>query len=133
MKPFMEIIWSKEVFAKNLDRYMKIKNISQKELAEIVGVSPASVNEWIKAKKYPRIDKIEIMAKYFGILKSDLIEERTKNFEARAEMQKKNDAMTDIVKRLQKDNDFFSLVEHLSNLDEDKIHSVKQMLNAFLK
>lgn len=129
----MEIIWSKEVFAKNLDRYMKIKNISQKELAEIVGVSPASVNEWIKAKKYPRIDKIEIMAKYFGILKSDLIEERTKNFEARAEMQKKNDAMTDIVKRLQKDNDFFSLVEHLSNLDEDKIHSVKQMLNAFLK
>ena len=29
----------------------------------------------LKAKKYPRIDKIEFLANYFGILKSDLIEE----------------------------------------------------------
>ena len=33
----------------------------------------------MKAKKYPRIDKIEILANYFGILKSDLIEEVSEN------------------------------------------------------
>lgn len=49
------------------------------------------------------------------------------------EMKKKNDTMTDIVQRMQKDYDFFSLVEHLSSLDEEKIKSVKQMLSAFLK
>ena len=49
------------------------------------------------------------------------------------EIKKKNDAMTDIVLRMQKDYDFFSLVEHLSSLDEEKIRGVKQMLSAFLK
>jgi transcriptional regulator with XRE-family HTH domain len=68
--------WSKEVFAKNLRRYMERKEISQKELAVIVGVSAPTINEWIKAKKYPRIDKIEILSNYFGCLKSDLIEEK---------------------------------------------------------
>lgn len=67
--------WSKEVFAKNLRRYMETKKISQKELAVIVGVSAPTINEWVKAKKYPRIDKIEILSNYFGCLKSDLIEE----------------------------------------------------------
>jgi transcriptional regulator with XRE-family HTH domain len=47
----------------------------QKEVAEVVGVAPSTFNEWMKAKKYPRIDKIEMLANYFGILKSDLIEE----------------------------------------------------------
>ena len=69
--------WSKEVFAKNLRYYMESRGKNQKELAEIVGVSAPTMNDWLKAKKYPRIDKIEILAKYFGILKSDLIEEKT--------------------------------------------------------
>ena len=43
-------------------------------VAEAVGVAPSTFNEWMKAKKYPRIDKIEMLANYFGILKSDLIE-----------------------------------------------------------
>ena len=68
--------WSKEVFAKNLKRYMETKGISQKELSAVVGVSAPTINEWVKAKKYPRIDKIEILSNYFGCLKSDLIEEK---------------------------------------------------------
>lgn len=70
--------WSKEVFAKNLKYYMERKGISQKELAEIVGVSAPALNDWIKAKKYPRIDKIEMLSDFFGCLKSDLIEEKQK-------------------------------------------------------
>lgn len=49
------------------------------------------------------------------------------------EIKKKNDTMSSIVIRMQKDYDFFSLVEHLSSLDEEKIRGVKQMLSAFLK
>jgi hypothetical protein len=88
------------------------------------------VNEWLKAKKYPRIDKIEILANYFGILKSDLIEEKSKEHR---EMQKENDIITDTVLRMTNDSDFFDLVETLHNLDSEKIASVKQMLSAFLK
>jgi transcriptional regulator with XRE-family HTH domain len=118
--------WSKEVFAKNLRYYMENRGKSQKELAEIVGVSAPTMNEWLKAKKYPRIDKIEILANYFGILKSDLIEEKT---EEHREMQKKNDTLSDIVIRLQTDDVFLSAVESLYKLDQKKLSSILNLLD----
>ena len=36
----------------------------------------STLSDWINGNKYPRIDKIEILANYFGIEKSDLIEKR---------------------------------------------------------
>ena len=71
----MSSIGNKEVFARNLALYLSRSGKSQREMADIVGVSSSTFNEWMKAKKYPRIDKIEFMANYFGIMKSDLIEE----------------------------------------------------------
>ena len=71
----MSSMGNKEVFAMNLAKYLHRSGKSQREMADIVGVSSSTFNEWLKAKKYPRIDKIEFMANYFGIPKSDLIEE----------------------------------------------------------
>lgn len=122
--------WSKEVFARNLRFYMEKSNKTQKELAEIVGVSAPTMNEWLKAKKYPRIDKIEILANYFGILKSDLIENRT---EEREELHKKAGAISDAVLRMKNDPEFLSLVNTLNTLDDAQLRSVTQMLAAFLK
>ena len=34
-------------------------------------------SDWINAKTYPRIDKIELLANYFGVLKSDLVEDKS--------------------------------------------------------
>ena len=118
--------WSKEVFAKNLRYYMESRGKSQKELAEIVGVSAPTVNDWLKAKKYPRIDKIEIMSNYFGILKSDLIEEKS---EEHREMQKKNDIISDVVIRMQTDETFSAAVESLYKLDEKKLLSILALLD----
>lgn len=70
----MSDIGNKEIFAKNLTYYMSTRGKEQKEVAEAIGVAPSTFNAWMKAKKYPRIDKIEELANYFGILKSDLIE-----------------------------------------------------------
>ena len=120
--------WSKEVFAKNLRRYMEKKDISQKELAEIVGVSAPTINEWIKAKKYPRIDKIEILSNYFGCLKSDLIEEKT---EEQLNTEKKNDILTDIILTLREDGELLDIVECLTKLDADKRTAIKSVISAF--
>lgn len=75
----MSNLGNKEVFARNLAYYLERSGKDQKEVAEVVGVAPSTFNEWMKAKKYPRIDKIEMLAAYFGILKSDLIEEAKEN------------------------------------------------------
>lgn len=123
-------IWSKEVFAKNLRRYMEMKGKSQKELAEIIGVSAPTMNDWIKAKKYPRIDKIEMLADYFGILKSDLIEEKT---EQHREMQQKNSTLADITIRMQKDSKFFSLAEKLNKLSPEQLDSIMPIVDVLLK
>lgn len=40
-----------------------------------LGFSYNTFSDWVNAKKYPRIDKIEMMANYFGISKADLVEE----------------------------------------------------------
>lgn len=123
-------VWSKEVFAKNLRKYMESKGITQKELAEKIGVSAPTMNDWLQSKKYPRIDKIEKLANYFGILKSDLIEEKS---EEHFEIQKNNNVITDIIIRLRTDSDFLSLVEKLNNMEEEKVRSVMQMLTVFIK
>lgn len=125
----MSAIGNKEILSKNLKYYIEKSGKDRRELAEIWGIPYSTVTEWINAKKYPRIDRIEIMANYFGILKSDLIEDKT---EERKEMQKKNDSMTDIVIRMRMDADFLDLVETLNTLDSDKIKSVRQLLAAFL-
>ena len=70
----MTSLGNKEIFAKNLAHYVNRSGRDQRVIAEAVGVAPSTFNEWIKGKKYPRIDKIEMLANYFGVLKSDLIE-----------------------------------------------------------
>lgn len=70
--------WSKQVFARNLQRYIAMSGKTQKELADAIGVSAPTFNEWTSGKKFPRIDKIQKLADYFGILKSDLIEDKEK-------------------------------------------------------
>ena len=75
----MSSIGNKEIFARNLKYYLEMTGKTQKEIAHYLQVNPSSVNDWVKAKKYPRIDKIELLSIYFGILKSDLIEDKGKS------------------------------------------------------
>lgn len=83
----MTSLGNKSVLAKNLTYYVDRSGKSQKELSEIVGVATSTFNDWMKGKKYPRIDKIEMLANYFGILKSDLIEDRDKTTLPQKELQ----------------------------------------------
>lgn len=46
---------------------------NQEDLAEYMGVSQATVSNWCNGIKLPRIDKLDLICKYFGINRSDLI------------------------------------------------------------
>ena len=72
----MSGLGNKEILAKNLNYYIERSGKDRRQLAEIWNVPYSTLTGWVNAQKYPRIDKIEIMADYFGILKSDLIEEK---------------------------------------------------------
>ena len=68
--------FDKRIFGKNLKFYMDKKGIDRKQLCNDTGFGYTTVSAWIQGKKYPRIDKIEKLANYFGIPKSYLIDER---------------------------------------------------------
>lgn len=70
---------NKYIFSKNLKRLMDMKNVNRKDIATVLGISYFTVSDWVNGKKYPRMDKVELLANYFGVLKSDLIEMESDN------------------------------------------------------
>ena len=72
----MMIIYDKKIFARNLQRYMDSRGKTRRDVCDDLGFSYYTYSDWVNGKKFPRIDKIEMLADYFGIEKSDLIEEK---------------------------------------------------------
>lgn len=73
----MSDLGNKEVFAKNLNYYMHINKKDRNDIARDLDLPYTTVTSWCKGEFYPRIDKIQLLANYFGIQKSDLVEEKS--------------------------------------------------------
>lgn len=116
---------NKEIFSRNLKYYIERSGKDRKQLAEIWGVPYSTLTGWINAQKYPRIDKVEIIADYFGILKSDLIEDKMTE-----EKEKDNDILADIIVRMRTDEEFSSLVQSIYLLEPANIKRYQAILNA---
>lgn len=87
----------KKIFAKNLRYYMQINDKKQVDLINDLKYSSSTVSNWCTGQKIPRMDKIEQLAKYLGINKSDLIEEHS----IEATVQNRNDCNAKLIKLTQ--------------------------------
>ena len=76
---------NKLIMAKNILYYMNKRNVSASDVCKACGFKQNTFSDWVNAKIYPRIDKIEIMANYFGVSKSDLVEDIPISEKERAE------------------------------------------------
>lgn len=76
----MDDLGNKVIFSKNLNKWMEIRKKSRDEIAKALDVPYSTVASWCKGLFYPRIDKIEMLAKYLGIKKSDLVEDKKSGF-----------------------------------------------------
>lgn len=115
----------KNVFAKNLSYYMTINGKTRRDLCSVLGVSYSAVTAWVNGQKYPRMDKVDEMAKYFGISRADLTEEKVSE-----ETDEKQEFLISVMGRLCTDSDFSSYVKDIMELEPDKIQTLKQMLDA---
>lgn len=75
----MSDLGNKEIMAKNIQYYMDKYEKTRQDMCDALGVKYTTFTDWVKGNSYPRIDKIELMANYFGISKADLVEERSFN------------------------------------------------------
>ena len=62
-----------KVFADSLAYYMKLHKVDRVMFANELGFKYTTVCDWCNGKVVPRKNKIQIIAKYFGISESDLI------------------------------------------------------------
>lgn len=68
----------KKIFAKNLNFYITKSGKQQNEIAKDLGFPPTTFNTWCVGKVMPKMGKVQALVDYFGILKSDLLEEKNK-------------------------------------------------------
>ena len=66
----------KKIFSKNLNYFMELNDKTQTDLINDLGFNKSAVSTWCNGTRLPRMDKVEALAKYFKINRSDLIEEK---------------------------------------------------------
>ena len=64
----------KKIFSNNLSRLLDDRQLTQREVANRIGVSAQTFNTWCRGVAIPRMDKIQLLADYFHIDKSALID-----------------------------------------------------------
>lgn len=98
----------KLIFSKNLRKYMELNQKEQIDLINDLGFNKSAVSTWCNGTRLPRMDKVNALAEYFGINRSDLIEDKSEQKEP--ELTSKDEK--DIAKRLE------AALEDLENQQE---------------
>ena len=65
-----------DTFIKNLKYYMTLNKKTRNDICNDLNLPYTTFADWYNGKVYPRIDKIELLANYFNVKKSDLIEDK---------------------------------------------------------
>jgi transcriptional regulator with XRE-family HTH domain len=109
----MSDLGNKEIFSKNLKYYMELNNKTRIDVCRDLDFPYTTFAEWYNGNIYPRIDKIELLARYFGIEKSDLIENKENQID-------------------NTDADFMALYEGYQTLNETDKSILKATLDAIV-
>lgn len=118
------------IIAKNINRFLNARNKTQVDLAEYMGVSQATVSNWCKGIKTPRMDKINKICEFFNCKRSDLMEEKDLSDEQSYYL---NEDARDMAQFLFDNPDYKVLFDASRKVKKEDIDFVKQMLDRFNK
>lgn len=69
----------REILAENLKNLLNSRGLNQTDMARDLDLKETTVSSWMNAYKYPRIDKIQLMADYFNVPRSAITEKSVRN------------------------------------------------------
>lgn len=125
------------IFAKNLKYYLERSGHSQKEVAEAIGVSPQTFNTWVRGIALPRMGKVELLVNYFGINKSDLIDEHQQSKNTDTQSDKihwyQDPETAEIAQRIFDDPNLRTLFDSAKDAAPEDLATVQAMLEALLR
>ena len=125
---------NKEIFANNLSFYMEKKGVDRNTLCADLDLKYTTVRDWLKGITYPRIGKIELLANYFNINKSDLIENKISTAQPSDSLLEE---ITNTARKLNTDNKKIvlrmseDLLNEQKNEEETKINEVSKVINLY--
>lgn len=115
----------KRIFSKNLLKLLSTYNKTQKEVADAIGVSPQTFNTWCQGIALPRMGKVQMLADYFNINKSDLIEEKSENTDSYY----LNDDARELAEFMFKNPEYKVLFDASRKVKKEDIEFVKEMMD----
>ena len=115
------------IFSKNLRKYMEQNGKTQIDLVNDLGFNKSAVSTWYNGTRLPRLDKVDTLAKYFGIRLSDLIEDKPNA----NEFDYFNADSKELAQFLFKNPEYKVLFDASRNIKKEDIEFVKQMLDHF--
>ena len=115
--------------AERINEAMKVAGKKQIDLAKETGLSHSTISRYLSGAVEPRQDATHKLSVLLNVSELwlwgyDVPRERTPS-------QKKNDVLADIVMQIRADDELFSMVEMLAELDSEKRQAVKTVLLAF--
>jgi transcriptional regulator with XRE-family HTH domain len=110
---------NKEIMAANIKRYMDKKGVTNQQLCDALGFKYTTFMDWIKGVTYPRIGKVEAMANYFGVEKSDLIEDKEKKLAKDSELSENQKMLIEFVRSVPDDKAALILRTMRAILEDD--------------
>lgn len=116
----------KKIFSKNLNKYISLSGKKQNEIAADIKVIPQTLNSWCTGQAMPRIGKIQLLADYFGINKSDLLEEKEDIDEEGYYL---DDDARDMAQFMYENPDYKVLFDASRKVKKEDIEFVKEMID----
>lgn len=113
----------KMIFARKLNFYMQKSGKTQNDLVRDCGYRASTVSDWCNGKKLPRMDKIQALADYFRIEKSDLLEDKPNK-----EKYYLNPETAKIAQQIYDDPDLKALFDAADDSDPQNLKLAAEML-----
>lgn len=69
-----------QVIAKNLKRIAFERDKSQAQIAQELKIHRATLSAWMNGTRTPKMSKIDMLCRYFGCKRSDIMEPHSENY-----------------------------------------------------
>jgi transcriptional regulator with XRE-family HTH domain len=116
------------------DRLQEALDLREKKAVDLVRdlkIPKSAISQYLSGKSQKMdSERLYNICKYLDVSEPWMM---GYNVPMERNMQKKNNAIVDIVARMRTDEDFLSLVESLNELEAEKIIAFKQLISTLLK
>lgn len=119
---------AKQIFSENLKHYVAQSGKSASMIAADLGISRGTFSDWTTGRVFPRMHRVEALADYFGINKSDLVEEKSEDNSYYV-----NQEVAEIAQELYDNPEARALFSASRKLSKEDILVVKNLIDRLTK